>query len=125
MKIASIASTQFKEVLSKLMAAPLPLKIAYKLHNIDKVAREELEKYEKLRLQALQTFGKRKEDGSLDADEKGNVSFEEGKHQEFMEQLTELLNVEFDHAKIKLEELGDKVELTANEIAIIAPILDL
>lgn len=125
MKIAVITNPVFRNALSKLMAAPLPLKVAYKLHSVDKVVKEELDKYDKCRLQALEQFGKRKEDGSLDADNAGNVYFEDGKDKDFVKQLQELLDVEFEHAKIKVEEIEGKVELSGNELAALDGLLEL
>lgn len=124
MKLATLTNPQFRAALAKLMAAQVPLKVAYKLHNVDKVSKEELDKYEKLRIAALEQFGKRKEDGTLDADERGNVNFEDGKAQEFVDQLNELLNVDVEMSTFKLEDFGDNVALSANELASITPLLE-
>jgi hypothetical protein len=124
MRMSELTNPKFREVLAKLLQAPLALKVAYKLHNINKITAEEYEKYEKLRIQAVQKWCMRKEDGTLDVDDNGNAKFTDEGRIGFAEDMTQLINIEFEAAKISFEDLGDKVQLSATELAAIEGILD-
>ena len=125
MKIGNVIDQQFQDVLAKLMAQPLPLKVAYKLHNIKKVADEEFAKYDKIRIEAISRFADKKEDGSIVTDDKGNAQFSPENLANFTKELSELLSVEFQHDKLSIEEMGSKIELSAQDLVAIQGILNL
>lgn len=124
MRIGILMDPQFSVVLKKLLDAQLELKVAYKLYSIKKIVDEESAKYEKLRLEAVNKFADKKEDGSLVVKEDGSAQFTPENMESFVKELNELLNVEFAHGKLKFEELGDKLQLSASELASIESILD-
>lgn len=116
MKLARLVDERLHVSLQKLSGEPLPLKTAFKLKGIIKLAREEFNKYEEVRKEALQRHGKKKEDGSLEILENGNVSFTEGGMQAFVVELNELAVVEVEIPTLSIAELGDKVSLSADDL---------
>lgn len=119
MKLSKLVDPQYQSILRKLSTQDIPLRTAFKLRGIIKTGNDELNKYEEVRADALKRFGDKKEDGSLDVDEKGSVNLTGDNKQKFIDELNALLMVDINVGKIKLEELGDKASLTAHELLIL------
>jgi hypothetical protein len=119
MKLAKLVDPQFQTALKKLAAEELPLRTAFSLRGIIKQANDELAKYDEVRAEALKRFGDKKEDGSLDIDEKGTVKLSEDNMKQFVEQLNQLLITEVSFATVKVADLGTKVNLSANDLIIL------
>lgn len=117
MKLSRIANPLFQQTLNRLASQPLPLKVAFKLKGITAKVKEEFTKFEELRKQSLTTHGKKGEDGKLLLQEKSdNVQFDDEGLKAFMKDMDELGDTEVEVATLKLSELGDKVELSADEL---------
>lgn len=116
MKLARLVDPKFHAALDKLAAESLPLKVAFRLKGIAKTVREEFAKYEELRQEALNKFGKKDENDKLVLDASGNVQFDSSNMQEFAKEIGALANEEVDLPTIKLSELGDKITMTLEEI---------
>ena len=123
MRIANIVDDRFESIIEKLMNQKLPLKVAYKLRGINKIIRAQREEYEALRREALNRFGNKDEAGALQVDEAGNVGFSQENLQAFLSELNDLVKIEFDVPKISLEELGNDIELSAAELAVIEDLI--
>lgn len=116
MKLGKLVDPQYQAILRKLAAQELPLRTAFKLRGIIKTGNDEFAKYEEVRADALKRFGDRKEDGSLDADEKGTVKLSEENMQQFVAELNALLATDINVGTIKVSELGDKASLTTQDL---------
>jgi hypothetical protein len=116
MKLANLIDPRFKQALTKLNQQQLPLKVAFKLKGAINSVDAELKKYEEVRMSALQKYGKKNEDGSLAADENGNIPLEGDSAQNFVAELNELLSLEIELPKFTLSELGDKVTMSSEEL---------
>jgi len=116
MKLARLVDPKFHAALDKLATKSLPLKVAFRLKGIAKIVREEFTKYEELRQEALNKFGKKDENSKLILDAAGNVQFEGTNLQEFAKEIGALANEEIELPTIKLSELGDKITMTLEEI---------
>jgi len=119
MKLSKLVDPQYQAILRKLGAQEIPLKTAFKLRGIIKVGNDELAKYEEVRGEALKRLGDKKEDGSLDIDEKGTVNLSGDNKQKFIDELNALLNTDISVGTIRLDELGDKVSLTTQDLLIL------
>ena len=63
-------------------------------------------------------FSELNEDGSVKPDENGNAIFTSDESRlEFAKELTELMNVEVEVNKLSIDELGDKIQLSAVDLA--------
>lgn len=117
MKLARLADPRFHEALNKLAAANLPVKTAFKLKGVVKKVREEYSKYEEVRLAALNKYGKKKEDGSVEMNDKQEVQFAESADMiKFATELQELSSVEIDLPTISLSDLGENVTLNMDDV---------
>ena len=96
MKLARLVDPKFHSALEKLTTESLPLKVAFRLKGIAKTVREEFAKYEELRQEALNKFGKKDENDKLVLDAAGNVQFEGVSLQEFAKEIGALANEEID-----------------------------
>lgn len=119
MKLSKLVDPQFKTVLTKLASLDIPLRTAFKLRGIIKTNNDELAKFEEVRSEALKRFGDKKEDGTLNADDKGNIHLSEENMKQFVAELNALLVLDVSIGTIKVDELGDKTALTAQELIIL------
>lgn len=118
MKISILASDQFNLAFNKLISASLAPKTAFKLKKLALTIAQEVKVYEEIRTGLLQEYGKRDESGNIIQDEKGMVYLDMDKKEEFEPKLKEFNELETtaEITKISLEELGDKVELSASDL---------
>ena len=116
MKLARLIDERLHAALGKLSGESLPLKTLFKLKGIIKTAREEYSKYEEVRREALQRHGDKAEDGSLKTNEQNNVQFSEEGMKAFIAEINELANMEVELPTLTVAELGDKVQLTFEEL---------
>ena len=123
MKLARLTDQRFHATLRKLSAAPMPLRIAFKLKGVIAKVDEELRKFEEVRTGALAKFGKKDADGKLITKPDNTVEFEDGMLQEFAAELNDLGQTDIDLPTVKVAELGDKVELTVDELNLLDGVL--
>ena len=123
MKLARLTDTRLHAALRKLSSAAVPLRVAFKLKGIQVRVDGELKKFEEVRQGALDKFGKKDAEGKLVTRPDGTVEFEEGQLQAFAAELNDLGQTDIDVSSVKVEELGDKVELSADELAFLDGIL--
>lgn len=120
MKLAQLTSSAFQLSLQKLTKGNPPATVKWKVKGIIKRVDEEYHKYEELRQDLLKQYGKKREDGGLDMDERGNVHFEGNSHLEFSKAFSELVNVEVELPTVSLsKELGDSVPLEVEDLLIL------
>lgn len=125
MKLEELVDPSFKSGVTKLATAGLPMKVAFKLEGIVGAIEEELKKFEVARQAALKKYGKLKEDGSCETDDKGNVIFkDEDSAKSFIKEYTDLAAQEVAIGKLNLNDFGDNVKITVEELRKLKPILE-
>ena len=100
MKVQEIQNAYRK--LAGLKEKKLPIKMSFVVSRNLKKMEEVNNDVEEKRNELIEKYGKRKEDGSLDVEENGNIKIT--KPNEFIAELTELLDVEMDMAFEKITE---------------------
>jgi hypothetical protein len=124
MKLGRLIDPRFKDVVRRLQVERIPLKGAYKLKGIVKFIDDELNKYDDLRKSALDKFGRKDDAGALVTDERGNVQFDEGNAAEFTTELQELTNLDVAIPKMSMADLGDKVNISVEELFFIEELFE-
>ena len=120
MKLSKLTDLRFTPALNKLIQQPLPLNTALKLKNVSLQISEELKRYEEARVAALYKFGKKKEDGSLTADDAGNVIFEaEDNAKSFADEITKLLSSEVEVPSFNASEFGSDAKISSEEVSLL------
>ena len=116
MKLAKLIDQGFQSSMRVLLKQPLPLKTAYKLRGVVKKIEEELGKYDEIRREALNKYGKKKEDGTLELTETNQVQFEQDSMQAFLQDINELSSLDVDLPTVTVTELGDDLILSADDL---------
>lgn len=123
MKLARLTNPLFQAALTKLIAQPIPLRAAFKLKGIAAKVREEFAKFEECRKAALDKYGSKDEEGKLLLINGENVQFTAENLQLFAKEFEELSETELEIPSLKISELGEKVELSAEEVAVLVDVL--
>lgn len=116
MKLGTLVNANFQSALSKLTKSNVPLKTAFILKGALEKVQKELEKYEECRKEALDRLGDKDEEGNLATDENNQIKFSEENLKTFYEEMNELLKTEMDIPTVTVDQLGDKCEITAEEL---------
>jgi hypothetical protein len=116
MKLSNLIDPRFKSALTKLNQQQLPLRVAFKLKGTIGRIDEEQKKYEDVRLAALNKYGKKNEDGTLSSDSNGNVALEGADAELFVKDLNDLLSLDIELPSFSVNELGDKVTMSSEEL---------
>ena len=116
MRIGRLIDPRFQNIVRKLQTADVPLKGAYKLKNIVNTMFNELDKYEELRKSALDKYGKRNEAGEVEKDENNNVIFADEQRAAFMAEITDLLNIDVAIPKMSVNDLGEDVLISVDDL---------
>ena len=124
MRIGRLIDPRFQDIVRKLQATHIPLKGAYKLKGVVKAIDEELVKYEELRVLAVEKFGLRLESGELDKDENGGVKFSDENRKAFVAEINDLMSLNVPIAKISINDLGDKVSMSVEDLFFIEDLLE-
>lgn len=101
------------------MTQKLPLRTAFKLKGIVKTLDEEIVKYEEVRKSALDKYGSKKEDGSLQTDALGNVKFEGDSIKVFMKEINDLTSIDIPTPTVSLNDLGNELDITPGDLMIL------
>ncbi len=123
MKLAKIADPRFQMGVKKLSEQVLPFKTAFKLKGIIKKIEESATHYEEVRRSNLEKLCERSEDGGLKLDEKNNAVFTQENLQKFNQQMSELGEVEVEMPTIKVDDLGDDVKFSTEDLYAIEDLL--
>jgi hypothetical protein len=116
MKLVMLNSDMFKQSLSKLTASKLPVKTTFKLKGIILKMQEELKKYEETRMELLNTYCQKNDQGQLAVDDKGQAIFlSEESQLEFGQKIVELGNLDIEIGKISISEI-ENVELELSDM---------
>lgn len=118
MKLAKLTDARFHQAMRKLTSQSLPLRVAFKLKGIAVKVDAELKKFEECRQTALEKYGKRDTDNKIITREDGSVEFEPDQLKAFAAELNDLGQEEIDLGSVRMEELGERVELTVEELSL-------
>lgn len=117
----------FRDNLNFFNNANIPLKGAYKINKIKKAIEKESEFYGDKFQEILNQYAKKDENGNFvfTADET-QIEIEDGKIEECNKALEDLQNleVEIDNYNLSLEDLGDNLSCTPDELEALMPFMD-
>ena len=105
----------------------LPLKGAYKLNKIKKAVEKEGEFYTDKFQEIVDTYAKKDDEGNLVFSEDGNqIMIKDGMVEECNKALADLqeLEVEIDNYGLTLDDLGEDVECTPEELEALMPFME-
>ena len=105
----------------------LPLKVAYKLNKLKKAIEVEGEFYSGKFQEIVDQFAKKDENGSLVFSEDGNqIMIKDGMVEDCNKALADLqeLTVEIDNCNLTIDDFGDDVECTPEELEVLMPFLN-
>lgn len=105
----------------------LPLKGAYKLNKIKKAIEKESEFYQEKFQEIVDTYARKDDDGNLVFSEDGNqIMIKDGMVEECNKALEDLqeLEVQVENYGLTLEDLGDDVECTPEELEALMPFME-
>lgn len=122
MKLARVSNQMFQIALQKLISQPLPLRAAFKLRGVAAKVKEEYAKFEEVRRAALEKYGTKDEEGKLVL-ENNNVKLSPENLEAFAKELSDLGLTDIEVSSLKLSELGDKAELSADEVELLSDIV--
>lgn len=107
--------------------ASLPLKGAYKLNKIRKAIDKEGEFYAEKFQEIIDKYAKKDDDGNLIFSEDENqIMIKDDVIEECNKALMDLqaLEVEIDNCNLTIEDLGEDLECTPDELAVLMPFMD-
>ena len=107
--------------------ASLPLKGAYKLNKIKKAVEKEGEFYTEKFQEIVDTYAKKDDDGNLVYSEDGSqIMIKDGMVEECNKALADLqeLEVEIENYNFTLDDLGENLECTPEELEALMPFMD-
>ena len=110
------------QVIDELSEKPMKVALIAKLLRLSDELQKENQLIEKQRMEILEKYGKRDEDGQLIVDENNNVSFEGDNIEKVQKELYDLSELEIDiiDREITEEELeNNNLELTMNQFTIL------
>lgn len=105
----------------------LPLKGAYKLNKIKKGLEKETEFYTEKFQEILDKYGQKDENGNfVFSEDNQQILIVDGKMEECNKALDELQNLEvqIENYNFKLEDLGEDIECTPEELEALMPFMD-
>ena len=107
--------------------ASLPLKGAYKINKIKKAVEKEGEFYTEKFQEIVDTYAKKDDNGNLVYSEDGNqIMIKDGMVEECNKALADLqeLEVEIENYNLTLDDLGENLECTPEELEALMPFME-
>ena len=105
----------------------LPLKVAYKLNKLKKAIEVEGEFYANKFQEIVDTYAKKDENGQVVFSDDGNqIIIQDGKVEECNQALNDLqtLTVEIDNCNLTIDDFGDDIECTPEDLEALMPFLN-
>ena len=124
MKLKTIVAPQFSEALNRLAKAEVPVVVAYKLKTVIAKCLEEQKKFEDFRMALINKHAPKDEGGEIIKGEDGSYSVPESTKEAFLQEVAELLDIEIELAKIKVESLGSKIQITTLDLILLGDLLE-
>lgn len=114
------------ETLKKLGQRDFPAKLAWSIAKLLKAAEKEIQDFNETRMNLIQKFGSKDENGELITDENNNCKIESESVEEFNKQLNDLINTSVEISGNKLDiGLFDDLKFTPSEMAVLEPFIDM
>lgn len=127
LKHGEVNNRAFTDALRRLVAQPLPGKLAYKVLKIIEKIEKELSIQGKLLAELPAKFGKKDAEGKPVFDEAGNLVTEDEKKAEFVKELSDIMNVEFTVAVSPIEDVElenlTKAEISVQDLMTLKPLM--
>ena len=114
----------FKNNADFLGDAQLPLKAAYKINKLRKNVDSEFDYYSEKFREIVDTYAKKDENGNIAfSDDGAQILIQDGMVDECNQALVDLqsLEIEIDNCNLTIDDLGDEVECTPDELEVIMP----
>lgn len=127
MKVTMAQIVDFRNNGDIFDAASLPLKSAYKLNKIKKNVEKEMEFYADKFQEILDKYAKKNEDGSYEmSEDRTQILIQDGMVDECNAELDALqaLEVDIDNYGLSIDDFGDNVNCTPEELEAIMPFLN-
>lgn len=105
----------------------LPLKVAYKLNKLKKAIEVEGEFYSNKFQEIVDTYAKKDDNGNVVFSDDGNqIMIQDGKIEECNQALEDLqtLTVEIDNCNLTIDDFGEDVECTPEDLEALMPFLN-
>ena len=105
----------------------LPLKVAYKLNKLKKAIEVEGEFYSNKFQEIVDTYAKKNDNGQIVFSDDGNqIMIQDGKVEECNQALEDLqaLTVEIDNCNLTIDDFGDDIECTPEDLEALMPFLN-
>ena len=114
------------ETLKKLSQKDFKAKLAWSISRLLKAAEQEIQEFNDTRMNLINKYGEKGDDGQLVTDDKGNCRIVPESIQEFSNELNELINteVEINANPIDIELLED-LEFTPAEMTQLEPFINM
>ena len=114
------------ETLKKLSQKDFKAKLAWSISRLLKAAEQEIQEFNDTRMNLINKYGEKGDDGQLVTDDKGNCRIVPENIQEFSNELNELINteVEINANPIDIELLED-LEFTPTEMTQLEPFINM
>ena len=116
----------FRNIGEFFSGTTIPLKAAYKLNKLKKAVETEGEFYSNKFQEIVDTYAKKDENGNpVFSDDGSQILIQDGKVEECNEALTNLqeLTVEIDNCNLTIDDFGEDIECTPEEIDALMPFL--
>jgi len=124
MKLIRIVDNRFHAALNKLQTQPLPLRVAFKLKGIVSKVNEEFKKYDEVRQSALEKYGNKGEDGKLVVNPDKSIPLSKENMELFAKEMNDLTqNTVLEVGTLSVADLGEKIQLTAEEVGVLDGVL--
>lgn len=124
MKLSVIVSPRFSETLGKLAQAEIPVATAYRLKAVIALVAEEQKKFEDMRKSLIDKHAAKNKKGEIIKNEDGGYSVADKNKDEFFKEIQELLDVEVEVPKVKVSALGEKLQLSVQDLALLDGLLE-
>ena len=117
MKLSSVVSPQFQESLSLLMKTKhLSAGIMFAIKGIAKKVKEESDKFNEVRNEIINDVAEKDANGKIVQLSDNKIKIAEDKVEEAKKRLAELDAIEIELPSIKIAQLGEKHELSVNDL---------
>lgn len=118
-------SAEFAKAFEKLMKLAFPATIAIQLVGTSKVLNEKQKDIFQVRDVLLERLAKKNENGQIKTTDTGIEFIDQNSSDEFFSEMESLLNLEFDIPLVNKLKLDDRIQISAQEILILRPVLDI
>jgi hypothetical protein len=126
MKLSHLATPEFKQAVQKLMSMQLPIKTTFKLKKSIAALESELKIFEETREDLVKNYGQRDESGNLKFNENSMIQLDLSRAAEWQPKFTELMSLETstEFPKFKIEDFGESLQLSANDLFALGELIE-